>query len=245
MLKQEYNKYTQEDFKVWDILFNRQMKNLPGAASDQFLVGMEKIHFTGDAIPDFEKVNVLLKEMTGWQIQAVPGIVADDVFFELLSRKKFPATCWLRKMSQLDYLEEPDMFHDVFAHCPLLTNQAFVNFLQELSLIALENIDNPVAIDLISRIYWFTVEFGLIKESDSVRIYGAGILSSAGETKFCLSGEPELLPFDVSQILDEPYAKDKFQVKYFIIDSYEQLFASIPEIRQKLALKVITAKVIG
>lgn len=234
-MQQEYNKYTPEDFQVWKVLFDRQMENLPGRATDEFLEGIKRINFTADKIPDFNETNPLLKSITGWELAVVPGIVDDAIFFQLMANRKFPASTWLRKMSELDYLEEPDMFHDVFAHVPLLTNQAFVDFLQELSKIGLEYIDNKWAIELLSRIYWFTVEFGLIREQDGLRIYGAGILSSAGETIFSLSDKPKRFEYNVDQILNTSYRKDTFQDRYFIVESYEQLYESLPEIKKLIA----------
>ncbi|MTI21682.1 phenylalanine-4-hydroxylase, partial [Fulvivirga sp. RKSG066] len=218
---------------------------LPEAATKDFLKGLKETNFTSDRIPDFKVTNSILEWMTGWELVAVEGIVDDNLFFELMSNKKFPATTWLRKMSELDYLEEPDMFHDVFAHVPLLTNRPFTNFLQALSQIGHEYADDPVAIDLLSRVYWFTVEFGLIRENGNLRIYGAGILSSAGESKFCLSDQPDHFEYDVDQILDTPYRKDTFQDRYFIIDSYEQLFDSIDEIRLKLKSKLSALAMCG
>ena len=237
-MKQEYSNYTEEDQRVWKILFDRQMPNLFDVATEEFTLGVERVNFTGDRIPNFEQTNKVLKTLTGWEIYAVPGIVEDDLFFDLMANKKFPATTWVRKMSELDYLEEPDMFHDVFAHIPLLSNQAFVDFLQAISKFGQEWIDDEWAIHLLSRIYWFTIEFGLIREQGEVKIYGAGILSSSGETKFSLSDEPEHFEFDVDQILDTPYRKDQMQDKYFIIDSYEQLYESIPLIKEKIELRL-------
>ncbi len=233
-MKQQYKMYTSEDHEVWNILFERQMKNLLEAASKEFIIGLPKIDFIPQAIPSFNHTSKLLRSLTGWSLQVVPGIVDDDIFFSLLSQKKFPATTWIRKMHQLDYLEEPDMFHDVFAHVPLLTNQNFVDFLQGLSKIALKHINNPIAIHLLSRIYWFTVEFGLIWEDRNLKIYGAGILSSAGESKFALSNKPVHMNFDVSKILETSYRKDTFQNIYFVIDSYEQLYKSLEEIDLKI-----------
>ncbi len=233
-LRQEYGAYTDEDFKVWKILFERQMPNLPQAASQAYLDGVDVVKFTSDKIADFEELNSILAEHTGWAVQVVPGLIDDDLFFGLLNNRKFPSSTWLRKMEQLDYLEEPDMFHDAFAHMPLLTNQPYVDFLEKLSGIALRHIGNPWAIQLLSRIYWFTIEFGLIREKNGLRIYGAGILSSAGETKFSLSAEPEHIPYDVGRIMNQEYWKDHFQDKYFVIDSYEQLYESLPEIEEVL-----------
>lgn len=237
-MKQQYENYTEEDQKVWKILFDRQFPHIPEAATSEFMRGLAKVKFTGDRIPNFEETNEILRRLTGWEIYAVPGIVEDDLFFDLMANKKFPATTWVRKMSQLDYLEEPDMFHDVFAHIPLLTNQAFVDFLQAISKFGQEWIDDPWAIHLLSRIYWFTIEFGLIREEGKLRIYGAGILSSSGETQYSLSDEPLHFEYDVDQILDTSYRKDKMQDRYFIIDSYEQLYQSIPEIKAKIEAKL-------
>ncbi len=233
-MEQAYDKYTKEDFQVWKLLYERQIVNLPEAASEAYLEGLQKINFTADRIPDFKETNRVLQSLTGWRLAVVPGLIDDDIFFKLMADRQFPATTWLRKMSELDYLEEPDMFHDVFGHVPMLTNQHFVNFLQELSKIALRYIDNAWAIQLISRIYWFTVEFGLIRENGGVSIYGAGILSSAGETKFCLSKEATHIDYEVDKIMGTPYRKDVFQERYFLINSYEQLFHSTDQIERYL-----------
>ena len=238
MMTQDYDAYTAEDFKVWRLLYERQIANLPKAASQDYLEGLKRIHFHSGQIPDFRKTNIFLAELTGWQIHVVPGLIPDDEFFQLMANKRFPASTWLRELRKIDYLEEPDMFHDVFGHVPLLTNRPFVNYLQQLSKIALRYIDNPWVIQLISRIYWFTVEFGLIREKGQIRIYGAGILSSAGETKFSLSDEATHVDFDVDTILQTPYRKDEFQKQYFVIDSYEQLYHSTDRIERFLEQEV-------
>lgn len=237
-MRQIYENYTEEDFEVWKILFDRQMGQYPTHASAAFLEGLDIAKFKDGRIPNFKETNQILLETTGWQLAVVPGIVPDYTFFELMANRRFPATTWLRKMKELDYLEEPDMFHDVFAHVPLLTNQHFVDFLEELSKIGLTYVGNDYAIQLLSRVYWFTVEFGLIQEEAGLRIYGAGILSSAGETKFSLSDEPPKHTFSIEHMLDTPYEKDKFQTEYFIIESYEQLYNSIPEIKRLLEEKL-------
>ncbi len=237
-MNQDYDAYTEEDFKVWRLLYEHQIAKLPHAASREYLEGLKRIHFRPDRIPNFQKTNIFLRELTGWQIHVVPGLIPDDEFFQLMANRRFPASTWLRALSKIDYLEEPDMFHDVFGHVPLLTNQPFVDYLQQLSKIALRYIDNPWAIQLISRIYWFTVEFGLIRERGQVRIYGAGILSSAGETKFSLSDEATHVDFDVDTILQTPYRKDVFQKQYFVIGSYEQLYHSTDQIEAYLKKEV-------
>jgi phenylalanine-4-hydroxylase len=236
-MKQQYELYTAENHLVWSILFGKQMVNLKGRANAAYLAGIELAGFEPDRIPKFSEVNERLAKLTGWCIYEVPGIVADDHFFELLAEKKFPATTWIRKMSELEYLEEPDMFHDVFGHVPLLVNQPYVDFLQGISRIALKHIKNPWAVELMSRLYWFTIEFGLIKEQDHTEIYGAGILSSIGESVYSLeSTVPARKPFDIQAIFDSPYVKEKFQVEYYIIESFEQLYHSVDAIEAQLEL---------
>lgn len=240
---QEYGKYTPEDFEVWKLLYERLMPHLPGAAVPEYLEGIRRVRFVADRIPDFEDTNRLLDSWTGWRLEVVPGLIPDKDFFELLADKKFPASTWLRKLSELDYLEEPDMFHDVFGHVPLLTNADLVSYLQELSKIALRHIKNPYAIELLSRIYWFTVEFGLIHTDAGLRIYGAGILSSKGETSYALHDpKPARHPFDVAHILDTPFRKDEYQKEYFIIDGFDQLASCIPELDRVLNEKISATK---
>lgn len=240
-MEQIYSHYTEEDFEVWKLLFDQQIRWLPTHASKTYLEGLKTAHFETGRIPDFSITNQILKRTTGWQLVVVPGIVPDYTFFELMANRRFPATSWLRKRKELDYLEEPDMFHDVFAHVPLLTNQHFVNFLEELSKIGLKYVKNNYAIQILSRVYWFTVEFGLIQEEKGLRIYGAGILSSNGETRFSLSDNPPKYPFDIEHIMNTPYKKDVFQSEYFVIKSYEQLYESIPAIKRVLSKKVSKA----
>ena len=233
-LTQIYSNYTPQDFAVWSILFNRQMEILAPLVSKEYVAALEVVKFTADAIPDFAEVNTLLKPITGWGLQVVPNISPQKEFFEFLSERKFTATCWLRTMEQLDYLEEPDMFHDVFAHVPLLSNQAYVDFFKGISDIALRHIDNPRAIELLGKIYWFTIEFGLIRENGQLKIYGAGIISSKGETECCLSKQVSHQAFDVQTIFNTDFRTDILQERYFIIDSFEQLYNSLPEIESLL-----------
>lgn len=227
---QEYHKYTQEDHEVWNILYAGQISRIKSLASEAYIKGIDYCQFESDKVPNFARVNQLLEQKTGWKIFVVPGLIDNKPFFEHLSRKEFPATTWLRTKEQLEYLEEPDMFHDVFGHVPLLSEPFFCDYLEGLSKIALKHIDDELAIELLSRIYWFTVEFGLIRESSQTKIYGAGILSSSEESEISIEHEYKHRPFDVQTILDTPYIKDKFQEQYFVIESYQQLFDALPEI---------------
>lgn len=232
---QDYSAYTKEDFEVWKILFNRQIKQLQPIASQAYLDGISEVNFAENDIPNYEKVNAILKAKTGWQIHVVEGLIPNKPFFELMKNQRFCASTWLRKREQLDYLEEPDMFHDIFGHVPLLSNQAVCHFLEELARIALRFVDNSTAIEYIARLYWYTIEFGLILENEQLKIYGAGILSSSGESIYCLeSDKPKRLAYNIHQIFDTAYIKEHYQEQYFVIDSYQQLFDSIPEIEAEL-----------
>lgn len=234
ILKQEYDKYTEEDFLVWKLLFERQMKNLEGRISDEYLKALGTIGFRADRIPDFNEVRAALAPLTGWELQAVESLVPQNEFFHALRAKRFTATTWLRKLSQLDYIEEPDMFHDVFGHAPLLANKNYTDFFKGIAEIALQHMNNPNAIELLGRLYWFTIEFGLIMENNQLKIYGAGIISSFGETNHCFSSSVKRVPFNVKAILATPYRNDQIQNLYFVIDSFGQLYDSLGEVDQTL-----------
>lgn len=238
MQKQEYDVYTSEDHEVWGWLYKEQMQNLPALAAEAYLHGIKTVKFVPDRVPRFSVINEALAEITGWSVYVVPGLIDNKPFFEHLSRKEFPATTWLRTKAQLNYLPEPDMFHDVFGHVPLLSEPFFCEYLNGLSKIALEFIESETAIELIARIYWYTVEFGLIREAGAVKIYGAGILSSPGESLYCVSEAATHVDFDPKTVFATPYIKDKYQAQYFVIDSYKQLFDSLPLIHEVLAYHV-------
>src|SRR5688500_15430728 len=176
--EQVYSNYSKEDLAVWEILYSRQMNTLSQYASKDYLQAVEVIGFRKDRIPEFVELNQRLAALTGWKIITVPGICPPAEFFRLLSQKTFTCTCWLRTMEELDYLEEPDMFHDVFGHVPLLTNPDYCEFFQALGNLALEHIDDKDMIDMLERLYWFTIEFGLIRQEGELKIYGSGIISS-------------------------------------------------------------------
>lgn len=235
--EQVYGNYTQEDRKVWNILFNRQMGQLKNTACKEYLLAMDTIDFCADRIPDFERVDEKLRPLTGWGLQTVPNISEQKEFFTFLSQRKFTATCWLRSMDELDYLEEPDMFHDVFGHVPLLSNTQYTDFFHGISKIALEHINEPKIIELLGRIYWFTIEFGLIRQNGELKVYGAGICSSKDETMHCLSDRTTKVEFNVQKIFDTPFRTDTLQEKYFVIDSFDQLYASVPEIAKELVTR--------
>ncbi len=228
---QPYQKYTPADHAMWRQLFERQMEVLPRIASEAYLGGVDKVGFVADRIPNFaEDTNPRLRKLTGWEVYVVPGLIPHQEFYQHLANRQFPASTWLRKPEQLDYLEEPDMFHDTFGHVPLLSNQAFCDFMADLSRVALRFIDDEVALQRLSRLYWYTVEFGMIREQGELKIYGGGIISSPGESEYCLRDDVPKLTFDVAELLETPYQIDRYQKHYFVIDSYEQLYGSVAEI---------------
>lgn len=229
---QAYENYTKHDQYVWELLFERQINQLPDLASEAYIEGIDLAGLTAERIPNFEtELNPRLKEQTGWEVVVVPGLIPVEDFFKLMANRKFPSSTWLRTEKQLDYLEEPDMFHDTFGHVPLLTNQAFCDFLAKFSKIALDYIDNEEAILQLQRLYWYTVEFGLIRENGKLKIYGGGIISSSGESQYSLFSDiPKRLNYDVPTIMETIVKIDEFQKQYFVIESYEQLYNSLPDV---------------
>ncbi|MDP1801309.1 MAG: phenylalanine 4-monooxygenase [Bacteroidota bacterium] len=221
--QQIYSNYTPEDFLVWKTLFNRQLKNLENKVSSEFMYSLERIEFHADAIPDFIQVNKKLKYLTGWELITVPNISEVDVFFKYLSQKKFTSTCWLRTMQQLDYLEEPDMFHDVFGHTPLLSNKSYSVFFEAMGKLAVKYIHQKEIILKLQRLYWFTIEFGLIKEDNKLKVFGAGIISSKEETENAIGNRSFKSDFDIDKIMKHDFRTDILQNEYYVIDSFEQL----------------------
>jgi phenylalanine-4-hydroxylase len=221
-IPQNWERFTPEEHGVWDRLFARQQEKLAGRVVRAFADGLELLRLSRPGIPRLEELNERLFRRTGWTIVSVPGLVPDEVFFRHLSRRQFPAGNFIRPASQLDYLEEPDLFHDLFGHVPMLADARMAAFMQTLGDLGLAT--SPGADARISRLYWYTVEFGLAREAGELRIYGAGLASSFGEAGFALeSPQPRRLPFDVARILRTRYRSDCFQDRYFVIDHLDEL----------------------
>ena len=209
---------------MWDRLFERQATLLPGRVAPEFTDGLDVLRMSKPGIPDFEELSERLIERTGWQVVAVPGLIPDDVFFDHLANRRFVAGNFIRTPEQLDYLQEPDIFHDVFGHVPLLANPVFADYMQAYGAGG-QRAANAGVIAKLARLYWYTVEFGLIRDSaDSLKIYGAGIVSSYGESIFSLDdSSPNRLGFDVKRLMRTKYRIDDYQQNYFVIDSFEDL----------------------
>lgn len=223
-MDQPLHRYGAIDHGVWRTLYERQAALLRGRVCDAFLAGLDKLQLDPHCVPDFRRLNDQLERATGWRIVAVPGLVPDDVFFDHLAHRRFPASWWMRRPDQLDYLQEPDCFHDVFGHVPLLADPVFADFMQAYGEHG-QRASQAGALPLLARLYWYTVEFGLMRDKDGLRIYGAGIVSSRGETRYSLESPlPHRVGFDVSRVMRTHYRIDAFQQTYFVIDRFEQLF---------------------
>ena len=238
-MKQEYNLYKEEDQLVWNTLFERQVENLQDKSCTEYLscLGLMKGVLNSKQIPDFNLMNAKLTESTGWSIEVVPGLIPVEDFFRLLAQRKFSASTWVRKMNQLDYLEEPDMFHDVFGHTPLLADPKFAQFMKDFGDLGVEFIDDEEVVIQLQRLYWFTIEFGLIYEN-GLKVYGAGICSSFGETIHSLSANVEVIPFDLERVINTEFKTDVVQTLYFELESFDQLFKEFKLFRDTIKEKV-------
>ncbi len=226
VVEQPWDSYTDTDHQVWKQLFARQREVLPGRACDEFLAAQDMLRMTADAIPRFDELNEILVDATGWTLIGVEGLLPEQTFFDHLANRRFPVTWWIRKPEQIDYISEPDLFHDLFGHVPLLMNPVFADYMEAYGRGGLkaEKI-GPEALMNLTRLYWYTVEFGLIRGKDGLRIYGSGIVSSKGESIYSLeSAAPNRIGFDLERVMRTQYRIDTYQQTYFVIDDFEQLF---------------------
>jgi phenylalanine-4-hydroxylase len=222
-IDQGWDRYTDAEHQVWITLYERQAELLPGRAADPFLRGLDALDLHRTGIPDFARINEELRRLTGWSVVAVPGLVPDEVFFDHLANRRFPAGQFIRKPEELDYLQEPDIFHDVFGHVPMLTDPTFADYMAAYGeggrrALGFGHLHN------LARLYWYTVEFGLMESPEGLRIYGAGIVSSRAESVFALDDpSPNRLGFDLERVMRTPYRIDDFQQVYFVIPALQTL----------------------
>ena len=220
---QNWAHYTAEEHATRDTLFARQSQLLPGRASDAYLRGLDVLKLSKPGIPDFEELSERLMKLTGWQVVAVPGLVPDDVFFDHMANRRFVAGNFIRRPDQLDYLQEPDVFHDVFGHVPMLADPVFADYLEAYGRGGQRAMQHD-ALKYLGRLYWYTVEFGLIQEPEGLRIYGSGIVSSYAESRFALDDpSPNRIGFDIARVMRTEYRIDDFQQNYFVIPSFDEL----------------------
>lgn len=226
-LPQRWHRFGTEEHRVWDTLYARQRRKLAGRAVAAFEKGLDSLLLSRSGIPHFDDLNERLFARSGWTVVAVPGLLPDEIFFAHLARRQFPAGNFIRAASSLDYLEEPDVFHDVFGHVPLLALPWFADFMQRLGEEGLKAVAKD-RVAIFSRLYWFTVEFGVALEEGALKLYGAGLASSFGEAAYALdSGKPERLPFDLRRVLRTHYRSDSFQPLYFVVDGLDTLRTGI------------------
>ena len=222
-IDQGWSQYTPDEHAVWKTLFERQMALLPELACDAFVEGMRALPMGAEQIPDFREMSETLTARTGWSVVAVPGLVPDEVFFRHLANRRFPSGNFIRKPHELDYLEEPDVFHDVFGHIPMLMHPVMADFIQAYGEAGLRA-QSIGKLKELARVYWYTVEFGLVQQGDALRIYGAGIASSFAESKFSVqSGSPNRIAFDLERVMRTHYRIDDFQEVYFVLENLDAL----------------------
>ena len=220
---QNWDRFSPEEHAVWDTLFARQTAMLPGRASEAFLRGIDVLRLSKPGIPDFVELSERLMAATGWRVVAVPGLVPDAVFFDHLANRTFVAGNFIRRADQLDYLEEPDVFHDVFGHVPMLADPVFADYMAAYGRGG-QRAGSLGALKRLARLYWYTVEFGLVEEAGALRIYGAGIVSSHGESVFALDDvSPNRIGFDLNRVMRTDYRIDDYQQSYFMIPSFDEL----------------------
>jgi phenylalanine-4-hydroxylase len=222
-IDQGWDQYTPAQHAVWKALFDRQLKLLDGRACDEFVRGMRALPIGAEQIPDFRRLSDSLMQATGWQVVAVPGLVPDEVFFEHLANRRFPSGNFIRRADELDYLEEPDVFHDVFGHVPMLMHPVIADYIQAYGQGGLKA-QRLGKLAQLARVYWYTVEFGLVQQSDGLRIYGSGIASSSAESVFAIDDpSPNRIRFDLERVMRTNYRIDDFQETYFVIRNLEEL----------------------
>lgn len=232
--------YSAQEDATWGALFDRQMRSLPGRVAPAYLDGIAKLCLTRDRVPQIAEIDARLKALTGAGVEGVPAIIPPSQFFDLLSRRRFPVATFLRRPEDMDYIEEPDIFHEVFGHCPLLTDPAYADFIERFGKIAV-TLGKPCSWRLF-RLFWFTVEFGMIRTPGGLRAYGAGIVSSPSETAHATGGAATMLDFDLMTVFRTPYRIDIVQPVYFVIDSFDQLAAALDA---DIAGMIDTAKRLG
>jgi phenylalanine-4-hydroxylase len=232
-IEQRPAEYTQENQAVWQLLFARRMKHLKEVGSSAFLRGIAAIGLERHSIPDLHRMNSRLEPITGWRAVAVSGFLEPTLFFQCLAERRFPTTVIVRPMEQLDYLPEPDIFHDVFGHVPMHADPVFADFLQRFGAIA-ATAKSPAEVRMLTRLFWFTVEFGLIREDGEIKVYGSGLISSMADCLNALSPNCERRPFSLEAVLQQEFEIDHLQPVLFVIDSHQQLFDAVEKVRERM-----------
>ncbi|HEY5238079.1 MAG TPA: phenylalanine 4-monooxygenase [Rhizomicrobium sp.] len=225
-IDQHWERYGAAEHSVWRTLYERQAEVLPGRACEEFLDGLKRLDLVPDRIPEFARASDRLEQLTGWRVVAVPSLVPDEIFFDHLANRRFPVGQFIRKPEELDYIEEPDVFHDFFGHVPMLAHPVFADYMEAYGKGGQRALNEFHALKNLARLYWYTVEFGLIEKPEGLRIYGSGIVSSRAESIYAVeSPSPNRIHFDLERVMRTDYRIDDFQDSYFVIGSFDELFA--------------------
>ena len=229
LIEQDWNAYSPEEHETWSLLYEKRMRRLRATASRVYLEGHEAIGLRRETVPDLTELNARLGPRTGWNAVAVTGFIPAHDFFAFLAQRRFPTTITVRPRQNMDYVPEPDIFHDVFGHVPLHANPVFARFLQRFGEVA-ARAKNEEEEKRMARLFWFTVEFGLIRENGEVKVYGSGLISSAGDSENALSDRCDRRPFSLDAVMNQPFEIDHLQDVLFVIESYEELFEAVEEV---------------
>src|SRR5271165_1370789 len=233
LIQQDWAAYTPEQHSVWAELVRRRMPQLAEHACQEYLDGFHQIGLREDTIPDLAEVNRRLGPRTRWNATPVSGFLPPDAFFEMLAARQFPTTTWLRSRDSLEYTPEPDIFHDVFGHVPMHAHPVFADFLQHYGVVCAALTDKE-ALEKMGRLFWFTVEFGVIRQKGSYRLYGSGLISSQGESTYVIEGGPEIRDFDVDQVLNQQFSTSEMQPVLYAVDSFDQIYEATREAEKRL-----------
>lgn len=236
-ISHEGKTYTDEENEVWQILCERRMEVLPETACRAWLDGVDKLKMPLDRIPLFDELNANLEPLTEWKVRAVNGFIPAEMFFGSMAKREFPSTLEVRPMERLEYLQEPDIFHDVFGHVPMHTDPVFADFVQEYGALVSE-LEDRDRFDAMARLWWYTVEFGLVEEAGTIKLYGSGLMSSFGEAENVYRGGPEIRPFDLDEVISTPFRIDIYQPIYWVAEGFDQLRDSVAELRRRWASEI-------
>lgn len=229
LIQQDWNAYTPEQHAVWQELVGRRMPQLRDHACREYLDGFVQIGLREDSIPDLDEVNRRLDPLTGWNATPVSGFLPPDAFFEMLAARKFPTTTWLRSRESMEYTPEPDIFHDVLGHVPMHAHPVFADFLQQYGKTCFRVMGNKDALERMGRLFWFTVEFGVIRQHGKIKLYGSGLISSHGESTYVIQGGPEIRDWNLEQVLNQPVDVSKMQPVLYAVQSFKQIFEAAKE----------------
>lgn len=231
--RQDWSAYSPEQHSVWSALVGRRMAQLEEFACEEYLEGFRYVGIVRDAIPDLVQVNARLRSKTGWNATPVSGFLPPKAFFEMLAAREFPTTTWLRQRASSGYTPEPDIFHDVFGHVPLHAHPVFADFLERYGRIC-ANLDDVNALERMGRLFWFTVEFGVIRQGGGIKLYGSGLISSDAESTYVIRGGPEVRAFNVAQVLDQTFSTSEMQRVLYAVESFEQIYEAAREAERML-----------